>query len=97
MKNEKFSWEEIFEDFEDFVEEKEMENVKFSPEEIAEGWKKAQPLRIYEDRCYARGMKYVEVSATLTFMECSMEAYGDRMLFKDKDGNYWESFSSIGD
>ena len=55
----------------------------------------AQPISILRDQLRKEG-KFID-SANLELIEARQEAYGDRCYYRDKDGNIWESWTSIGD
>ena len=56
-------------------------------------WEKARPI----DEFYKvhKGERYSELG--LELVDSRMEAYGDRNLYRDREGNYWEEYFSIGD
>lgn len=61
-----------------------------------EGWNKAREMRYYySEKC--KGMSFSKAQKGLTYIDCIMEAYGNRLLFVDRDGDYWEDYYSIGD
>lgn len=62
-----------------------------------EGWNKAHNIDKYHAECKALGMNYSQMMDGLTYIDSRMEAYGDRHLWMDADGNYWEQYCSIGD
>lgn len=53
---------------------------------IKEAWAKAQDIR-----------RYKGALSDLELVDVGMDAYGDWKLYKDKDGNFWEEYFSIGD
>ena len=49
----------------------------------------------YSEKC--KDMSLSKAQKGLTMIDCIMEAYGNRLLFVDRDGDYWEDYYSIGD
>ena len=62
-----------------------------------EGWSKSRDINYYYLDGKEKGLTYSEMRNKLTYLGSEMEAYGDRHLFVDEDGNYWEEYFSIGD
>ena len=60
-----------------------------------EGWMKARDINEFHRQ--HKGEKYSEYMKDLTFVELSQEAYHDRILYVDTNGNYWEESFYIGD
>ena len=60
-----------------------------------EGWNKARDIRYFFEEHQSES--YTQLRKRLKFIESRMEAYGDRILYVDSDGNYWEDYYSIGD
>jgi len=60
-----------------------------------EGWSKAKDIDEFHRQ--HRGEKYSEYMKNLSFVEMSQEAYHDRTLYVDTEGNYWEDSYYIGD
>lgn len=61
-----------------------------------EGWNKAREIRYYYNG-KAKGLTFCKAQKGLAMVDCIMEAYGNRLLFVDADGDYWEDYYSIGD
>lgn len=61
----------------------------------SEAWNKARDIRHYYNT--HKGQTYSQLRKGLKLLDSRMEAYGDRLLFVDTDGNYWEDYFSIGD
>ena len=62
-----------------------------------EGWSKARDVKEYYKACQEKGIMYSQAKKSLTRIKYEMGAYGDWNLYQDADGNYWESYFSIGD
>lgn len=60
-----------------------------------EGWNKAKDISEFHK--IHKGERYSEYMKNLSFVEVSQEAYHDRTLYVDTEGNYWEDSYYIGD
>lgn len=58
-------------------------------------WSKAKPLKEFFKA--HSGETWGQATEHLKFLEIRQEAYGDRRLYVDDDGNYWEDYFPIGD
>ena len=60
-----------------------------------DGWSKAMDLTEFHKM--HRGERYSEYMKTIHVVGVQQCAYGDWTLYVDDDGNYYESYFSIGD
>lgn len=60
-------------------------------------WSEARPIREYWAKKEKEGVRFSEAKSELEFVDREMAAYGDWTLYRDKDGNLWEEYFSIGD
>lgn len=63
--------------------------------ELKAAWKEARPLGEWRKKCKREGRK--PSWKDMQFVDRKMEAYGDRELYRDIDGSYYEDFMGLGD
>lgn len=64
-------------------------------ESLENGWMKAKDISGWHEK--NKGKKYSAYMKKLLFIELRQEAYHDRILYVDTNGNYWEESFYIGD
>ena len=57
----------------------------------------AKPVGQYYKQQSEKGVKFGDAAFALELVDSVMAAYGDWNLYRDKDGNLWEEYFSIGD
>lgn len=60
-------------------------------DELRQAWRSARDLKYYFKE--TDGAK----RSDLEWVDMKMAEYGDWNLYRDKNGNYWEDYMSIGD
>lgn len=57
----------------------------------------AKKVDLYYKEQAEKGIKFGDAMKSLELVRVEMAAYGDWYLYRDKDGNLWEDYFSIGD
>lgn len=66
-------------------------------EELRELLNQSRDIRYFEKPLYDSGLTYRQVMDKLTYVGTIQAAYGDYSIYRDEDGNLWNSYFSIGD